>query len=130
MIIFRQTFDGFLYAFISGRNAAWSSVTKSGPHSKGRLLEDRMNVMIPSSKSQLMQSNATFLQNICVRDQALASFVAELFSILHPATLPMLERMFEDVGQDAENDGELELKWRAEIGVAAAKLALKQQEAL
>jgi hypothetical protein len=35
----------------------------------------------------------------------LANFVAELFVILHPATLPMLERMFEDVKQDAETDG-------------------------
>ena len=33
----------------------------------------------------------------------------------------MLERMFEDVKQDAENDGELELKWRAEIALAAAR---------
>ena len=54
-------------------------------------------------------------QNDCAPDRVLAIFVAELFAILHPATLPMLERMFEDVKQDAENDGELGLKWRAEI---------------
>ena len=42
----------------------------------------------------------------------------------------MLERMFEDVKQDAENDGELGLKWRAEIGIAAARIALREQEAL
>ena len=43
----------------------------------------------------------------CASDNLLAVFVAELFAVLHPATLPMLERMFEDVKQDAENDGEL-----------------------
>ena len=69
-------------------------------------------------------------QNDCTPDRVLAIFVAELFAILHPATLPMLERMFEDVKQDAENDGELGLKWRAEIGIAAARIALREQEAL
>jgi hypothetical protein len=69
-------------------------------------------------------------QNDCAPDRVLAIFVAELFAILHPATLPMLERMFEDVKQDAENDGELGLKWRAEIGLAAARIALREQEAL
>ena len=39
-------------------------------------------------------------QNDCAPDRVLAIFVAELFAILHPATLPMLERMFEDVKQD------------------------------
>jgi hypothetical protein len=53
-----------------------------------------------------------------------------LGAVLHPATLPMLERMFEDVKQDAENDGELELKWRAEISLAAARIALREQKAL
>ena len=69
-------------------------------------------------------------RNDCASDRALAVFVAELFAILHPATLPMLERMFEDVKQDAENDGELELKWRAEIGIAAARIALREQDAV
>jgi hypothetical protein len=69
-------------------------------------------------------------QNDCAPDGALAVLVAQLFAILHPATLPMLERMFEDVKQDAENDGELELKWRAEIGIAAARIALREQEAV
>ena len=32
-------------------------------------------------------------QNELAVDQVLANFVAELFVILHPATLPMLERM-------------------------------------
>ena len=63
-------------------------------------------------------------------DQVLANFVAELFTILHPATLPMLERMFEDVKQDAETDGEWELKRRAEIGIAAARIAAREQEAI
>ena len=50
---------------------------------------------------------------------------------LQPTTpAPMLERMFEDAKQDAENDGELELKWRAEIGIAAARIALREQEAV
>ena len=66
----------------------------------------------------------------CASDNLLTVFVAELFAVLHPATLPTLERMFEDVKQDAENDGELELKWRAEIGLAAARIALREQEAL
>jgi len=42
----------------------------------------------------------------------------------------MLERMFEDVRLDAENDGELGLKWRAEIGLLAARIALQEQEAV
>jgi len=66
----------------------------------------------------------------CASDNLLAVFVAELFAVLHPATLPMLERMFEDVRQDAETDGELEMKWRAEIGLAAARIALREQAAL
>ena len=70
------------------------------------------------------------VQEDCAPDRALAVFVAELFAILHPATLPMLERMFEDVKQDAEYDGERELKRRAEIGIAAARIALREQEAL
>ena len=69
-------------------------------------------------------------QNVCAPDRVLAIFIAELFAILHPAVLPMLERMFEDVKQDAESDGELELKWRAEIGIAAARIALREQEAV
>ena len=63
-------------------------------------------------------------------DQVLAKFVAELFATLHPATLPMLKRMFEDVKQDAETDGEWELKRRAEIGIAAASIAAREQEAI
>ena len=70
------------------------------------------------------------VQEDCGPDHALAVFVAELFAILHPAILPMLERMFEDVKQDAENDGELELKRRAEIGIAAARIAARKQEAI
>jgi hypothetical protein len=69
-------------------------------------------------------------QNVPAVDQVLANFVAELFVILHPATLPMLERMFEDVKQDAETDGESELKRRAEIGIAAARIAARELEAI
>jgi hypothetical protein len=69
-------------------------------------------------------------QNELAVDQVLANFVAELFAILHPATLPMLERMFENVKQDAEIDGEWGLKRRAEIGIAAARIAAREQEAI
>ena len=69
-------------------------------------------------------------QNELAVDQVLANFVAELFATLHPATLPMLGRMFEDVKQDAETDGEWELKRRAEIGIAAARIAAREQEAI
>ena len=69
-------------------------------------------------------------QNVLAVDQVLANFVAELFVILHPATLPMLERMFGDVKQDAETDGEWELKRRAEIGIAAARIAARELEAI
>jgi len=69
-------------------------------------------------------------QNELAVDQVLANFVAELFTTLHPATLPMLEGMFEDVKQDAETDGEWELKRRAEIGIAAARIAAREQEAI
>jgi hypothetical protein len=69
-------------------------------------------------------------QNELAVDQVLANFVAELFATLHPATLPMLMRMFEDVKQDAETDGEWELKRRAEIGIAAASIAAREQEAI
>jgi len=89
-----------------------------------------MNVMIRASELPLIPSSATLVHDHCARDQALANFVAELFSLLHPATLPMLERMFEDVKQDAETDGETELKRRAEIGIAAARIAAREQEAI
>ena len=69
-------------------------------------------------------------QNELAADQVLANFVAELFAILHPATLPMLERMFEEIKQDAETDGEWELKRRAEIGIAAARIAARELEAI
>ena len=69
-------------------------------------------------------------QNELAADRALAIFVAELFVTLHPATLPMLERMFEDVKQDAETDSEWELKRRAEIGIAAVRIAVREQEAI
>ena len=42
----------------------------------------------------------------------------------------MLERMFEDVKRDAETDGEQELKRRSEIGIAAARIAAREQEAI
>jgi hypothetical protein len=69
-------------------------------------------------------------QNELAVDQVLANFVAELFVILQPATLPTLERMFEDVKQDAETDGEWGLKRRAEIGIAAARIAARELEAI
>ena len=84
--------------------------------------------MMSIPREELLRSDAG--QNELAADRVLASFVAELFATLHPATLPMLERMFEDVKQDAEHDGELGLKWRAEIGIEAARIALREQEAL
>ena len=69
-------------------------------------------------------------QNELAVDQALANFVADLFVILHPATLPMLERMFEDAKRDFEADGEWELKRRAEVGIAAVFIAAREQEAI
>lgn len=66
----------------------------------------------------------------CIVDGLLASKVAELFGILHPAVVPMLERMFEDIKQDAAIDGELELIRLAQLGMTAAKIALCKQEAL
>ena len=84
--------------------------------------------LMSTPREVLLRSSAD--QNDCAHDRGLAVFAAELFAILHPAVLPMLERMFEDVKQDAEHDGELELKWHAEIGIAAAKMALREQEAL
>ena len=66
----------------------------------------------------------------CASSRTLAIFVAELFAILHPAVLPMLERMFAEVKEDAEIDGESRMKWHAEIGLAAAKIALLEQQAL
>ena len=38
--------------------------------------------------------------------------------------MPMLQRMFEDVKQDAET------KRRANIGIAAARIAAREQEAI
>jgi hypothetical protein len=112
-----------------------SNVTKSGDV---MICDDRdapregvgMKIVGPVSTrlEELLRPSAG--QNDYAIDRALAIFVAELFAILHPATLPMLEHMFADVKQDAENDGELELKWRAEFGLAAARIALREQEAL
>jgi hypothetical protein len=76
----------------------------------------------------LLQPGAS--RNELAVDRMLTNFVAELFVILHPATLPMLERMFEDVKEDAEKDGEWGLKRRAEIGIAAARTAAREQEAI
>ena len=93
-------------------------------HRKGLGMES-VGVSTPREK---LRSGAG--QNELAVDQVLANFVAELFATLHPATLPMLERMFEDVKQDAETDREWELKRRAEIGIAAARIAAREQEAI
>lgn len=83
---------------------------------------------LPRPQAELLKRGASW--NELAVDRMLANFVAELFVILHPATLPMLERMFEDVKRDAETDGEQELKRRAEIGIAAARIAAREQEAI
>ena len=91
------------------------------------LICDLESVGPVSTKEQLRSRVG---QNDCIPDRVLAIFVAELFAILHPATLPMLERMFDDVKRDAETDGEQALKRRAEIGIAAARIAAREQEAI
>jgi hypothetical protein len=134
MIVFGQTSEGFFCPLKSGKCSVVErdEASRRAPlFSGGALWEDGMNIMIPTSElldDELMRPNAA--QIYSARDHALANFIAEILSILHPATLPMLERMFEDVKQDAENDGELELKWRAEIGIAAARIALREQQAV
>lgn len=62
--------------------------------------------------------------------RSLAEFVAELFLILDSEKLPMLERMFAEAKEAAEIDGELGMKWHAEIGLAAARIALLEHEAI
>ena len=89
-----------------------------------------MTIVELMSRPREMLLRTSAGQNDCAIDRALAILVAELFAILHPATLPMLERMFADVKQDAESDGELELKRLAQIGIAATEIALREQEAL
>jgi len=86
---------------------------------------ERLGLFTPREK---LRSGAE--QTELAVDQVLANFVAELFATLHPATLPMLEGMFEDVKQDAETDGEWDLKRRADIGIAAARIAAREQEAI
>ena len=81
-----------------------------------------------TAREKFWRSSAN--ENDCIVDEILASKVAELFGILHPAVVPMLERMFEDIKQDAAIDGELELKRLAQLGMTAAKIALREQEAL
>jgi hypothetical protein len=89
-----------------------------------------MTIMEPLFTAQKGFWLSSANQNEFTVDRMLASKVAELFGILHPAIVPMLERMFEDVKQDAETDGESELKRLAQIGITAAKIALREQEAL
>lgn len=56
--------------------------------------------------------------------------LADLFAMLHPATLPMLKRMFEDFRRDAEDDGQAELIARADKAIAAVALVMAEQESL
>lgn len=66
--------------------------------------------------------------------------LTDVFAMLHPATLPMLKRMFEDFRRDAEDDGQAELIARADgqaeliaradEAIAAVALVLAEQDAL
>jgi hypothetical protein len=56
--------------------------------------------------------------------------LADVFAMLHPATLPMLKRMFEDFRRDAEDDGQAELIARADKAIAAVSLVVTEQDAL
>jgi len=56
--------------------------------------------------------------------------LADVFAMLHPATLPMLKRMFEDFRRDAEDDGQAELIARADKAIGAIALVMAEQEAL
>lgn len=56
--------------------------------------------------------------------------LADVFAMLHPATLPMLKRMFEDFKRDAEDDGQAELIARADKALAAVALVVAEQDAL
>lgn len=56
--------------------------------------------------------------------------LADVFAMLHPATLPMLKRMFEDFRRDAEDDGQTELIARADKAIAAVALVMAEQDAL
>lgn len=52
----------------------------------------------------------------------------DVFAMLHPATLPMLKRMFEDFKRDAEDDGQTELIARADRAIAAVVAVIEEQE--
>jgi hypothetical protein len=56
--------------------------------------------------------------------------LADVFAMLHPATLPMVKRMFEDFRRDAEDDGQAELIARADKAIAAVTLVMAEQDAL
>jgi hypothetical protein len=56
--------------------------------------------------------------------------LADVFAMLHPATLPMLKRMFEDFKRDAEDDGQAELIARADKAITAVALVMAEQETL
>jgi hypothetical protein len=56
--------------------------------------------------------------------------LADVFAMLHPATLPMLKRMFEDFKRDAEDDGQADLIARADKAIAAVSLVVAEQGAL
>lgn len=56
--------------------------------------------------------------------------LADVFAMLHPATLPVLKRLFEDFKRDAEDDGQAELIGRADKAIAAVALVIAEQDAL
>ncbi len=56
--------------------------------------------------------------------------LADIFAMLHPATLPMLKLMFEDFKRDAEDDGHKDLMARADKAISAIMLVIQKQNAL
>jgi hypothetical protein len=52
--------------------------------------------------------------------------LANIFAMLHPATLPMLKRLFEDFRRDAEDDGHSDLVARAERAISAVLLVMNE----
>ena len=54
--------------------------------------------------------------------------IADVFAMLHPATLPMLQVMFEDFKRDADDDDQAELTARADKALAAVNLLMTATE--
>jgi hypothetical protein len=58
------------------------------------------------------------------------ALLADVFMMLHPATLPMLKRMFEEFRREANDDGEVQFVRQAEIAILAVDRAIADHEAV